>query len=61
MCHALIVAPKNEESAHSRYKVLLKGIGVAGDKKHPAAGRRSAVQALLEETERRIGKELLGS
>lgn len=60
VCHALLVAPKNEERATSRYKVLIKGPGVSGTKDHPAEGRRQAIARMLEEVERRVGKELLG-
>ncbi|KAF2103845.1 hypothetical protein NA57DRAFT_70053 [Rhizodiscina lignyota] len=59
MVHAVVVAPKNPESQTSRFKVLYKGPGIAGDKKNPAKGRRDAIVACLEELERRVGKELL--
>ncbi|KAK8191895.1 uncharacterized protein BKA78DRAFT_315362 [Phyllosticta capitalensis] len=64
LCHALVAAPKNEESKTSRYKLVLKGPGVpaaAGPKDKdadPARARREALLALLEEVERRVGKEL---
>lgn len=60
LCHALLVAPKNPDRDTSRYKVVLKGPGVPGERNQPTKGRRSAVAALLEELERAIGKEFLG-
>lgn len=61
LCHGIVVGPKNEESKTSRYKVLLKGPGVPGVKSEPGRGRREALVGLLEEVERRVGKEMLGS
>ena len=60
MCHAAVVAPKNAESPTSRYKVLHKGQGILSDKKHPFKGRKEALVALLEDMERKAGRELLG-
>ncbi|KAK8214970.1 hypothetical protein BKA81DRAFT_355960 [Phyllosticta paracitricarpa] len=60
LCHALVAAPKNGESKTSRYKLVLKGPGVPGSKDDPGKGRREALVALLEEVERRVGKELFG-
>ncbi|KAJ9645955.1 hypothetical protein H2199_002998 [Coniosporium tulheliwenetii] len=59
VCHALLVAPKNEERPTSRYKLLMKGPGVSGIKARPAEQRRQAIAGMLEEVERRVGKELL--
>lgn len=61
LCHAIVVGPKNEESKSSRYKVLVKGPGVAGTKSDPGRGRRAALMALLEEVEKRVGKEMLST
>ncbi|KAK8163275.1 hypothetical protein BC567DRAFT_233142 [Phyllosticta citribraziliensis] len=58
LCHAVVAAPKNEESKASRYKLVLKGPGVIVSKDDPGKGRREALAALLEEVERRVGKEL---
>jgi len=56
----MLVTPKNPDRETSRYRTLVKGPGVPGNKNQPASGRRSAVAALLEELERKVGKELLG-
>ncbi|EKG16662.1 hypothetical protein MPH_06116 [Macrophomina phaseolina MS6] len=61
LCHAIVVGPKNEESKTSRYKVLLKGPGVSGVKNDPGRGRREALVGLLEELEKRVGKEMFGT
>lgn len=59
LCHALVVGPKNDDSKTSRFKMLLKGPGVPGVKAEPGRGRRHALIGLLEEVERRVGKEML--
>lgn len=59
-CHALVMGPKNPESPTSRFKVLFRGPGVAGNRKHPAQGRRDALVACLEELEKKVGKEFIG-
>ncbi|KAK8160920.1 hypothetical protein BKA80DRAFT_255564 [Phyllosticta citrichinensis] len=58
LCHAVVAAPKNEESKASRYKLVLKGPGVIVSKDDPGKGRREALAALLEEVEKKVGKEL---
>ncbi|KAK0661777.1 hypothetical protein DIS24_g2260 [Lasiodiplodia hormozganensis] len=58
LCHAVVLGPKNEESKTSRYKLLLKGPGVPGVKHEPGRGRREALIGLLEELERKVGKEM---
>ncbi|KAL0260626.1 hypothetical protein SLS55_004316 [Diplodia seriata] len=61
LCHAVVLGPKNEDSKTSRYKVLLKGPGVPGVKAEPGRGRREALIGLLEDLERRIGREMLST
>jgi len=58
-CHAIIATPKNDERETSKWRTLIKGPGAAGNKKHPAAGRRDAIAALLEDLEKKVGRELL--
>ncbi|KAF2083554.1 hypothetical protein K490DRAFT_69714 [Saccharata proteae CBS 121410] len=57
--HALVLAPKNEERETSRYGVLIKGPGVVAGGRG-SGERREALMGLLEEVERRVGKEMLG-
>lgn len=58
-CHALVLGPKNPDSPTSRFKVLFRGPGIVGNKKHPGQGRRDAIAALLEELEKKVGKEFM--
>jgi hypothetical protein len=58
--HALILSPKNPERETSRWKVELKGPGIPSEKNAGNAGRRRAMEALLDEVERKVGKEMLG-
>jgi len=58
-CHALIATPKNDEREKSRWRTLVKGPGVAGSKGRAAVSRREAIEALLEDLEKKVGKELL--
>ena len=55
---AILCAPKNEERATSRYKVLVKGPTALGPKGEPG-DRREALVGLLEELEKRVYKEML--
>lgn len=58
--YALVVTPKNAERETSRWRVEDKGPPVPTDKLGEALGRRRALEALLEQLERKVGKELLG-
>jgi len=57
--HALIATPKNDEREKSRWRTLVKGPGVAGSKGRTAVSRREAIEALLEDLEKKVRKELL--
>jgi len=50
-------------SATSRYKVILKGLEVEikRNAQNEGDGRRKAIEALLGETEKKVGKELMSS
>jgi hypothetical protein len=57
--HALVLAPKNPERETSRWRVEIKGPGVPSKKGEEDAGRRLALEGLLDEVEKRVGKEML--